>query len=100
MIIFSLPDYRYSLSYFNKERGFRSGKYHAVRFENGTLLISITTVVRGKICVVIGGSVPDENLVETFLLIHTLKKEGAKKITLVAPFIPYSRQDKNVAGES
>ena len=100
MIIFSLPDYRYLLSSFERSKNFQPGKYATERFENKTLLLFIKTKVSGESCVVIGGSAPDADLIETLLLCHTLKKEGAKKVTAILPFIPYARQDKNKKGES
>lgn len=100
MIIFSLADYRRLLPAFGKNAGFRTGKYAIRRFENGTRLISLKTDVKGESCAVLGGSVPGEDLVETLLLTHTLKKEGAAGVILVIPFIPYARQDKNIVGES
>lgn len=100
MIIFSLPDYRYLLSSFGRSKNFQPGKYAAERFENKTLLLFIKTKVSGESCAVIGGSAPDADLVETLLLCHTLKKEGARNITAILPFIPYARQDKNKKGES
>jgi ribose-phosphate pyrophosphokinase len=47
-----------------------------------------------KVCV-IGRSVPPaENLVRTILLMDTLQRSGSKSITLLVPYLAYSRQDR------
>jgi len=43
---------------------------------------------------------PDEQLLSTLLLAHTLKKEGARKLTAVLPYLGYARHDKDKPGES
>src|SRR5437016_831412 len=35
----------------------------------------------------------DENYMELFLIIDSLKRSGARSITLVAPYLGYQRQD-------
>ncbi len=39
------------------------------------------------------GNRPSEGLVETLLLVDALRRQGAENIVLVAPYMPYARQD-------
>lgn len=76
--------------------GFRTG-----RFQNGELFIRLETRPAGEECVILGSiSPPDNQLLSMLLLAHTLRKEGAKRITGVFPYLAYSRQDKNKPGQS
>ncbi len=95
MIIFFLTQYEYLVP--DKSD---IGKYSVKKFRNGTKIISVETSPENEKCVIIGGSMSDEEIIETALLCHTLKKDGAKEIGLFLPFIPYSRQDKDIPGES
>jgi ribose-phosphate pyrophosphokinase len=45
-------------------------------------------------------SPPDAQLLSTLLLAHTLKKEGASKVTAVLPYMAYARHDKDKPGQS
>lgn len=77
------------------------GRYSAGRFSNGELFIRLETAPTAEECVILGSiSPPDAQLVTTLLLAHTLRKEGAKRITGVLPYLAYSRHDKNKTGES
>lgn len=99
MITFITSEYQYFAKYFSK-RNISIGKYEAIKFKNGTTLVSLKTKVTGEKCVVVGGVVPESSLAEFLLLAHTLKKEGAKNIVAVFPNIPYARQDENKSMES
>jgi ribose-phosphate pyrophosphokinase len=72
-----------------------------LRFPNREIYLKILENVRGKKCLVIGSSMPpEENLFYTLLLIHTLKKEGAKKVKVLIPYLAYSRHEQNESGKS
>ena len=43
---------------------------------------------------------PDEQLLSVLLLAHTLKKEDAKQVTAVLPYLGYARDDKDKPGQS
>src|SRR3977135_2653721 len=77
------------------------GKFEIGRFENGELFVTLGLPVRMAHCVILGSiAPPDEQLLSFTLLGHTLKKEGAYKITALLPYLAYSRQDKNEPGRS
>lgn len=102
MILFAAPRFepmaaalRKSLCRLNPG-GFRTG-----RFDNGELYVRLETPPAGQECLVLGSiSPPDDQLLTMLLLGHTLRKEGAKRVTGVFPYLAYSRQDKNKPGES
>ena len=79
----------------------RRGQYRTSRFDNGELRVDVDTPVRGERCLVLGTiAPPDTRLTSTLLLAHTLRKEGAREVIGVLPYLAYSRQDKNKPGES
>jgi len=78
-----------------------AGRFRARRFDNGELCIAVESPVAGEDCAILGSiTPPDANLFSTLLLAHTLRKEGARRITGVLPYLAYSRQDKNKWGQS
>ena len=74
----------------------RLGKFQTHRFLNQELYIKLNTDVCGAECFVFGSlAPPDTNLHSFLLLCHTLKKEGAVKLTAILPYLAYSRHDKD-----
>jgi ribose-phosphate pyrophosphokinase len=77
------------------------GRFRVGRFENGELHLSVQTLVRNETCFVLGSiAPPDEQLLSVLLLAHTLKKEGARRVTALLPYLAYARDDKDKPGES
>lgn len=66
------------------------------RFPDGELRIRFMDDVKGKHVVLIDGLLPqpNEHLMAAVFAIHTAKDLGAKKVTFVAPYLAYMRQDK------
>ena len=66
------------------------------QFANGEIYIRVQDSVRGADCFVMQSHSGDVNftIMEQLLLVDTLKRASAKRITAVLPFYPYSRQDK------
>ncbi|KKP80877.1 MAG: Ribose-phosphate pyrophosphokinase [Candidatus Levybacteria bacterium GW2011_GWB1_35_5] len=64
-------------------------------FADGEKRIKLNDKVVGEDCVVIKstGIPTDSNYMELFFIIDALKRSGAKSVTLVAPYLGYSRQD-------
>jgi ribose-phosphate pyrophosphokinase len=77
------------------------GQFRAGRFNNGELFIEVETPVASEDCLILGSfTPPDAQLLSTLLLAHTLRKEGAQQVTGLFPYLAYSRQDKEKAGQS
>jgi ribose-phosphate pyrophosphokinase len=69
-------------------------------FANGEIFVRPEESVRGSDAFVIQSHTTPINhwLMETLILVDALKRASAKRITVVAPFYPYSRQDKKHRG--
>lgn len=76
--------------------GVSLGKREVVRFADGECRVRIEEEVDGSSVALIQSLSPsvDENLVELLFLSDTLKRNGAKKIIAVVPYLGYARQDK------
>ncbi|MCI0622549.1 MAG: ribose-phosphate pyrophosphokinase-like domain-containing protein, partial [Acidobacteria bacterium] len=102
MLLFSFETYQAMASILlEKVSGLQSGRFTVTRFDNGELRVIVKSPVTAEHCLVLGSiAPPDEQLLSVLLLAHTLKKEGAGKVTALLPYMAYTRQDKNKAGES
>lgn len=70
------------------------GTFTLKRFPNKELQVSLHTSVMDRSCLIIGSlSPPEINLVSFLALSHTLKREGAKKVSAFIPYLAYSRQE-------
>ncbi|MDO5723701.1 MAG: ribose-phosphate diphosphokinase [Flaviflexus sp.] len=69
-------------------------------FANGEIYVRYDESVRGCDAFVIQTHTPPVNkwLMESLIMIDALKRASAKRITVVAPFYPYARQDKKHKG--
>ncbi len=99
MILFSFPQYEYYASKLRKIPGWQRGLFSIDRYQNQEIFIEVKTAVRGAACAILAETAPpDENLLKLLLLAHTLKKEGAKEIVAIIPYLGYSRHDRKAAG--
>lgn len=81
--------------------GFQLGRFQTARFENGEVYIRLETRVAGEDCAILGDiGPPDEQMLFTLLLAHTLHKEGARRVSAILPYLAYARHDKDKPGES
>lgn len=66
------------------------------RFPDGEIRLRYRDDVAGRHVVIINSLMPqpNENLMEAVFAIHTARDLGAKKVTFVAPYLAYMRQDK------
>ncbi|MDO5746568.1 MAG: ribose-phosphate diphosphokinase [Actinomycetaceae bacterium] len=72
----------------------------AYDFANGEIYIRFQESVRGADAFVIQSHTAPINtwLMEQLIMVDALKRASAKRITVVAPFYPYARQDKKHQG--
>lgn len=81
--------------------GLRPGQFSIVRYDNQELSVTIQSSVTADHCFIIGSVAPPECQMVSFLLLaHTLKKEGATRVTGILPYLAYSREDKLKPGQS
>jgi len=72
----------------------------AYEFANGEIFVRFEESVRGCDAFVLQSHAPPINtwIMEQLLMVDALKRASAKRITVVMPFYPYSRQDKKHRG--
>ncbi|MGO1174147.1 MAG: ribose-phosphate diphosphokinase, partial [Actinomycetaceae bacterium] len=72
----------------------------AYDFANGEIYVRFDESVRGTDAFVLQSHTTPINqwLMEQLIMVDTLKRASAKRITVVAPFYPYARQDKKHRG--
>ena len=72
----------------------------AYDFANGEIYVRFGESVRGSDAFVVQSVTAPVNtwIMEALLMVDALKRASAKRITVVAPFFPYARQDKKHRG--
>jgi ribose-phosphate pyrophosphokinase len=101
MILFGFSAYENIARQLRAIASVQAGGFTVRRFHNQELYASVEGSVSGEHCVILGTiAPPDECLLSVMLLAHTLKKEGADKVTALLPYLAYSRQDKVKPAES
>ena len=64
------------------------------RFPDGETVVRVRHPVAREAIVVRALDHPNEKLVEVLLAADALRRGGARRVTLVAPYLPYMRQDR------
>ena len=95
MVLYALPIQRRLADALQELTGIERGGSAVRRFANGELHVELEAAPAGRDCIVLGAvAPPDEHLLSTLLLSHTLKKEGARHITALLPYLGYARHDR------
>jgi ribose-phosphate pyrophosphokinase len=76
--------------------GTKLGNITVGRFADGEVNIQVQDNIRGKDVFIIQPTGPpvNENLMELLLLVSTMRRASARKITVVVPYYGYCRQDR------
>ncbi len=78
-----------------KISGWKMGKCLVGRYADGEVRVELEEAVDGQRVYVLGSTFPPaENFIELLLLIHTLKVNKAKKVTVVIPYLGYAKSDQ------
>jgi len=81
-----------------KHLGIGLGKMKVGKFADGEVNVVVKENVRGKDVYIIQPTGPpvNENLMELLLMISTMRRASARKITAVIPYYGYARQDRKM----
>jgi ribose-phosphate pyrophosphokinase len=100
-MLFSFPEYAYISKVLCDLPGLQLGQFSITGYENQELRAAVQSAVSGEHSFILGTIAPPEHQTASLLLLaHTLKKEGAKRLTGILPYLAYSREDKIKPGES
>lgn len=78
--------------------GIELGKITVSHFADGEVNVIVNENVRGKDVYIIQSTAPpvNESLMELLLMISTMRRASARKITAVIPYYGYARQDRKM----
>lgn len=81
-----------------KTLGINLGKATVGRFADGECNVRILENVRGKDCYIVQPTCPpvNDNIMELLLMVSTLNRASARRITVVIPYYGYARQDRKM----
>jgi ribose-phosphate pyrophosphokinase len=98
ILLYKMPGFEELSETLAGELDIKKGSYQLKRFTNNEAQIVINDDVKDSECLVLGTNAPpDQRMIELLFLCHTLKKQGAKKISALLPYLAYTRQDKKEA---
>ena len=93
-IVVSLPGYTEAAQRLANELGYDYQPIRVHRFPDGECRVSVPTQPPAHIIICQSLDHPNDKLVELLLAIQTLRPAGVKRVSLVAPYLCYMRQDK------
>lgn len=82
------------------ELGVKLARSHVGRFPDGEINVKVESDVRGSDVYIVQSTCPpvNENLMELLILIDTMKRASADRITAVVPYFGYARKDRKDEG--
>ncbi|MEM6273654.1 MAG: ribose-phosphate diphosphokinase [Myxococcota bacterium] len=95
-LVFSTETYRLLTGGIARELGADSGKIECRQFPDHERYHRIRTSPDGRHCVLVGGTIDDSNTLEIYDLACGLVEGGARRLTMVLPFLGYSTMERAV----
>jgi ribose-phosphate pyrophosphokinase len=92
--VVSLPDYTEPAQRLAQTLACSYEPLRVHRFPDGESQITVPTDPAPHIIICQSLDRPNDKLIELMLAIHTLRQAGVKRISLIAPYLCYMRQDK------
>lgn len=94
MQILYFEDYQQQATALARELGCASEMIQRHRFPDGESLVQLPPEVEEQVVFCQTLHLPNDKLIELFLAAQTARAQGARILTLVAPYLCYMRQDK------
>ena len=94
MLLLAFPDYCHQSQRLAAELNIPFESVEVHRFPDGESLIRLPTALPEHVILCRSLNRPNDKLIELLLFAKTARELGAKRITLVAPYLCYMRQDK------
>lgn len=94
MQILYFDDYAQQANALAEALGCDSGKIQLHRFPDGESLVQLPTALPEHVLFCQTLHYPNDKLIELFLAAKSARQQGARQLTLVAPYLCYMRQDK------
>ncbi len=92
--VVSLPDYTEPAQRLAQTLACDYEPLRVHRFPDGESQVTVPTDPASHIIICQSLDRPNDKLIELLLAIHTLRQAGVKRISLIAPYLCYMRQDK------
>ena len=93
-IVVSLVEYIEPAQRLAKELGYNYQAIEVHRFPDGECRVTVPTAPPAHIIICQSLDYPNDKLIALLLAIQTLRPGGVKRVSLVAPYLCYMRQDK------
>src|SRR5689334_19553281 len=94
-IVFALPGNEELANRLSHQFGYIQGSAHFRQFPDGEWYVRLLTNVKGKqVVVACALDHPDTSILPLYFLASYARDHGAARVIIIAPYLPYMRQDQ------
>ena len=95
-VVFSISSNKQLAKDFAKFWNCQFGKVEVKKFADGEVLVKPLTNVENKDIIVIESTAkkPNDHIFQILMLLDSIKRNNAKSVTLIIPYLGYSRQER------
>lgn len=93
-LVFATKPYQFWAKALSKNQEMTAGELQRVPFPDGESYHRLTSRIRGRDVVVVGGTISDEATMELYDLACGLVAEGARSLMMVVPYFGYSTMER------